>query len=141
MESSKSLRYELIKNYVAQCTEKDADGLIFLWQRMAVEIVALVGEGGFNSLYERCIGLTQISFPWLEIDPTLAHSVHRYAELQLRFEEQSTAQSIAANNQLLVIFTDLLASLIGEQIVAVILNTAMGNGKAGRVSTKEIENE
>ncbi len=94
MESSKSLRYELIKNYVAQSTEKDADGLIFLWQRMAVEIVALVGEGGFNSLYERCIGLTQISFPWLEIDPTLAHSVHRYAELQLRFEEQSTAQSI-----------------------------------------------
>ena len=141
MESSKLFRYELIKNYVALYDEKDAGGLIMLWERMSIEIVALVGEGGFNSLYERCISLTQIAFPWLVVSPSLHKIDHRFAELRLRFEEQSIVQINAANNQLLIKFTDLLASLIGEQITVVILHTAMGNSKIDNNSIKELKNE
>jgi hypothetical protein len=141
MDSSSLFRHELIKNYVALYSEKDVSGLIVLWEGMAIEIVALVGEGGFNSLYERCIGLTQITFPWLEINPSLPHSDQRFAELQMRLEEQSIEQANAANNQLLITFTDLLASLIGEQIMVVILHTAMGHSKNNGSSTKELGNE
>jgi hypothetical protein len=141
MPSSNSFRYELIKNYVALYAEKNADGLILLWERMAIEIVALVGEGGFNSLYERCISLTQPTFPWLVVSPSLPQNDHRFAELRLRFEEQAIAQANAANHQLLITFTDLLASLIGEQITVVILHTAMGHSKTGNHGTKELENE
>ncbi|PRC92459.1 hypothetical protein [Solimicrobium silvestre] len=141
MESSKLFRYELIKNYVALYAKKDVDGLIVLWEMMAVEIVALVGEGGFKLLYERCISLTQVTFPWLVVGPPLPQNGRRFVELRLRFEEQSIAQTNAANNQLLITFTDLLASLIGEQITVVILHTAMGNSKTENNSTKELENE
>ena len=108
---------------------------------MAVEIVALVGEGGFNSLYERCISLTQIIFPWLVIGLPLPRNANRFTELQQRFDEQSISDTNAANNQLLITFTDLLASLIGEQITVVILHTAMGHSKTSGNSAKELENE
>jgi hypothetical protein len=141
MSSSDLFRYELIKNYVALYAEKDTDGLVALWDRMAVEIVALVGEGGFHSLYERSISLTQPTFSWLVVGPTLSQVDRRFAELRLRFKEQSVTQASAANNQLLITFTDLLASLIGEQITVVILHTAIGIGKTDTHGIEELENE
>jgi len=141
MSSSNLFRYELIKNYVALYAEKDAEGLISLWERIAIEIVALVGNGGFNSLYERCIGLTQTNYPWLIVSPTLPPGAGRFTELRQLFSEQSITQTNAANNQLLITFSDLLASLIGEQITIVILHTAMNHRKTDSTSTKELENE
>ncbi|MET3106445.1 hypothetical protein AAKU67_004050 [Oxalobacteraceae bacterium GrIS 2.11] len=139
MNSSNLFRSELVKNYVALHAEKGADGLIILWERIVVEIVVLVGNGGFNALFDRCIGLTQNTFPWLIVAAPLPLGGDRITELRLRFAEQSTTQAAAANNQLLTTFTDLLASLVGEQITVVILHTAMGKSEAN--GAKESKNE
>ena len=141
MKSSNMFRYELIKNYGALYAKKDADGLIDLWEKMAIEIMALVGEGGFNSLFERCTSLTRITFPWLVVVSVSPKNANSFEKLRLCFGEQSIAQANAANNQLLTTFTDLLASLIGEQITVVILHTAMSSGKTDNTSTRESENE
>ncbi|MEB0029685.1 hypothetical protein QN372_02890 [Undibacterium sp. RTI2.1] len=139
MNSNDLLRHELIKKYMNLHAEKTVGSMIVLWERMATEIVSLVGEGGFNSLFERCISLTQIKFPWLILSSSSWQSTYQFAELRLRFEEQMVVQSHAANNQLLIAFTDLLASLIGEQITVVILHTAMDSKKAHDSSPKELE--
>ena len=59
------LRHQKIKNLMAQHTEKVADATINLWEQMATQIISIVGEGGFNSLYARSVFLTQSTFPWL----------------------------------------------------------------------------
>jgi len=137
MKSSDLFRDELIKNYLDRYVDRDAGDLIILWERMAIQIIALVGDGGFNSLYERSLALTQTTFPWLVDAPTAVQSAQRCATLRLRFEEQLIAQARAANHQLLVTLTDLLASLIGERITVVILKMAMDSEHAEVNSTKE----
>jgi len=58
MQTSDLLRYQIIKSLMAQHTEKVADAAIDLWDQMATQIISIVGESGFNSLYVRSVFLT-----------------------------------------------------------------------------------
>ncbi|BBP05255.1 hypothetical protein TPL01_23940 [Sulfuriferula plumbiphila] len=55
METRDLLRHQIIKSRMAQHTEKVADAAINLWEQMAIQIISIVGEGGFNSLYARSV--------------------------------------------------------------------------------------
>ncbi|MDP1771042.1 MAG: hypothetical protein Q8L15_02065 [Methylobacter sp.] len=127
MENSSLLRHQIINNLMAQHTEKIADAAINLWEQMATQIISIVGEGGFNSLYARSLFLTQSTFPWLSADSTASKTGQRFAELKKSFEGQSPVQVSEANSLLLITFTDILASLIGEQLTTSILCSAWGN--------------
>ena len=58
----------------------------------------------------------------------------------MRFEGQTTAQISAANCLLLITFTDILASLIGEELTISILRLAWSNVASDWVG-KEYINE
>ena len=114
---------------MAAHTENVADAAIILWEQMATEVISIVGEGGFASLYARSIFLTQSTFPWLARaagSPT-PQTDHRFAELKMSLEGQAPAQASEANSFLLIAFTNILASLIGEKLTANILHSAWGN--------------
>ncbi len=121
------MRHHIIESLMAQHPEKVADAAINLWEQMATQIISIVGEGGFNSLYARSVFLAQSTFPWLAASALSPQADHRFATLKKCFEEQAPAQASAANNLLLVTFTDILASLIGEQLTTRILRSAWGN--------------
>lgn len=140
METSGLLRQQIIKCLVAQHPEKVEDVSILLWEQMAIPIISIVGKGGFNSLYARSIFLTQSTFPWLAARSLLAQTDHRFTELKMCFEGQTPAQASAANSLLLITFTDILASLIGEQLTTRILRSAWGNDASDRAG-KEFKNE
>ena len=140
METSCLLRHQIIKNLMAEHTEKVADAAINLWALMATQIISIVGEGGFNSLYARSVFLTQSTFPWLAADPLSPQADHRFAELKMSLEGQTPAQASEANSLLLITFTDILASLIGEQLTTSILRSAWGND-ASYSTSKEFMNE
>lgn len=123
-----------------QHPEQVADAAITLWELMATQIISIVGEGGFNSLYARSVFHTQATFPWLATDLLPPHADHRFAELKMSLEGQSPAQASGANTLLLITFTDILASLIGEQLTSSILRSAWGNDAANRAD-KEFTNE
>lgn len=127
METSDLLRHQKIKNLTAQHPEKVANAAIKLWEQMAAQIISIVGEGGFNSLYERSLFLTQSTFPWLATDMRLSQIDHRFAELKMNLEGQTPALAGKANTLLLITFTDILASLIGEQLTTTILRSAWGH--------------
>jgi len=127
METSGLLRHKIIKNLMIPHTEKVSDVAIVLWEKMAEKIISIVGEDGFNSLYARSVFLTQPTFPWLAASALSPQADHRFATLKKCFVEQAPAQASAANSLLLLTFTDILASLIGEQLTTRILRSAWGN--------------
>lgn len=125
---------------MAQQPDTIADAAIGHWEKLADEIVSIVGETGFASLYDRSVHQAQSTFPWLPPGASPAQPRHRFAELGLRLAEQTPADARAAHSLLLTLFTDILASLIGEQLTAGILRSAWGT-LAPVTSDKEPENE
>jgi hypothetical protein len=55
METSYLLRRNIINNYMAMNPEKVVDIAIDLWEQLAREIISIVGESGFYSLYAKYI--------------------------------------------------------------------------------------
>jgi len=140
MESAALLRQQIIASLIAQQPENIADAAMEHWEKLADEIISIVGEAGFNSLYERSVHLAQPTFPWLPPCPAPLQPHHRFAELRTRLADQTPAQARAAHSQMLTAFTDILASLIGEQLTASILRSAWGK-LASVPSGKEFDNE
>jgi hypothetical protein len=130
METSDLLRYQIIKSVIAQHPEKGA--AINLWEQMASEVISIVGEGGFNSLYARSLFLSQSTFPWLAAASLSAQTDSRFAELKTSFAAQTPAHVNEANTLLLITFTDIMASIIGEQLTMGILRSAWGNDALNR---------
>ena len=140
MDTSDLLRHQLIKSLTAQHTENVADDAVDLWEQMAAQIVSIVGEGGFNSLYARSVFLTRTTFPWLAAGALSPQADERFAGLKTSLEGQTPAEASAANSLLLLTFTDILAALIGEQLTTRILRSAWGDDASDRAG-KEFENE
>ncbi|CAH1385605.1 conserved hypothetical protein [Candidatus Nitrotoga sp. M5] len=140
METNCLLRHNIIKDHIAMNPEEAVDAAIKLWEQMATEIISIVGEIGFNSLYSRSISLTQSTFPWVAASSKLPLIDQRLPELKIDFDGQSPEKVSEANCLLLITFTDILASLIGEQLTTTILSSAWGNSALANTS-KEFENE
>ncbi len=140
METSDALRLQIIGRLLARRTEKAVDTAISLWELLAIQIISIVCEGGFDSLYARSVFLTQQAFPWLTVNAPSPQTDHRFAALKTSFDGQTSAQVSEANSLLLITFTGILASLIGEQLTVSILRSAWGND-ASDTASKEFENE
>ena len=140
METSDLLRRQIIKSLMAQHPEKVADAAINLWVQLATQIISIAGKGGFSSLYARSVFLTQSTFPWLAASSLSPQTDCRFAELKKSFEGQPPAQASEANSLLLITFTGILASLIGEQLTTSILRLDWGDDALDRAG-KEFKNE
>lgn len=111
-----------------------------LWETLAREVSSLVGEGGFDALYARSVFLAQSGFPWLAADSSSPTSGRRFAPLKTSLGAQTPAQAGEANRLLLITFTDIVASLIGETLTTGILRSAWGDVAADK-NGKELKNE
>ena len=125
--TSDLLRQQIVKRRMAQPTEDVVDAVINLWEHLATQIIPIIGEGGFNAIYARSVFLTQSTFPWLAADSLSPQTDHRFAELKISLEGRPPEQTNAGNSLLFITFTDILASLIGEQLTSLILRSALGD--------------
>ena len=140
METRDPLRHQLIERLMAQYPEKGADAAINLWEQMATQIISIVGEDGFNSLYARSVFLAQPTFPWLTNSALSQQNDQRFAELKKGLEGQTPSQARDANSLLLLTFTGILAALIGEPLTTRILCSAWGDD-ASTSTCKEFKHE
>jgi hypothetical protein len=124
METNHLPRHEFIESLLPPHGQKVADAAILLWEQMAAQLILIVGDEGFDSLYGRSLSLSRSTFPWLAGSSSLPPDGQRFAELKMSLEDQTPEQAIEANHLLLTTFTDVLASLIGEQLTTRILRLA-----------------
>ena len=127
MQTIGMLRHQTIESLASQPTEMAVDALIALWDRVSAQIILLVGEGGFDSLFERSVHLSQSQYPWLSVSLLAGQTERRFSNLKLSLQAQPQALASEANRLLLVTFTDILASLIGESLTASVLDSAWGD--------------
>jgi circadian clock protein KaiC len=139
MELADFLRHQVMVNSAIEHAGKGADDAIILWEKLATEVVWIVSDSGFNSLYARSAFRVQATFPWIAMDLLSAQNEHRFAELKRCFAGQTGAQVCAANTLLLITFTDLLASLIGEELTVAICRTAWRNDEADRIADQIVD--
>ncbi len=140
METTDLPRHQLIERRMAQRPENVAEAAIGLWEQLATQIISIVGEEGFNSLYARSVFLAQPSFPWLTTSPLSQQNDQRFAELKKGLAGQPPSQAREANSLLLLTFTGILAALIGETLTTRILWSAWGDD-ASTSSSKEFTHE
>jgi len=126
METSSLPRHQFIESLITLRTD-DVDIAIGLWEKLAGELIGIIGQGGFNSLYARCVFLSQPRFPWLIDSASLNKANQPLGELRTKFAGRTFEEISEANILLLHTFTDILVTLIGEELTTNILRSAWGN--------------
>lgn len=93
------------------------------WQFMAAQLEPVIGVRGVDVLLDRALHLTSKKFPWL-VHTTLSEvGVDPVTRLQSRFVNRDATEAAEAGGALLVTFTELLSSLIGEPLTERLLAT------------------
>jgi hypothetical protein len=102
--------------------------------------MSLVGEKGFFILYSRSLHKSRATFPALPNFDVETSPTTWLSELEAALTEQDLVGLNAANYQLLITFTDILASLIGEDLTIEMLHASWGDTDTNRIpATPEIE--
>lgn len=92
------------------------DAVTRTWQFMAAQLEPVIGTRGVGVLLDRALYLTGRDFPWLAQTGPLDAETDPLARLQARFASRDATEAAEAGCALLVRFTELLASLIGEPL-------------------------
>ncbi|MGZ3158602.1 MAG: hypothetical protein ACXU7D_00060 [Burkholderiaceae bacterium] len=120
-------RNKMIRQAVMQRPEAVVDTSIQLWERLATELITIIGEGGFQSLYARSLHLTSATYPWILPTHPWQQSESRFTGLHNSLASRDAAQAGDASIALLITFIDILATLIGEFLTTNMLHAAWGD--------------
>lgn len=127
MEPRNLHRHQIIEGLIPQYTDNVVDVAITRWEQIATQIISIIGEGGFSALYVRSVYLSQATFPWLPSNTLSPQTDALFVLLKTSLEGQTPELASAANSLLLITLTDILASLIGEDLTTRILHSAWSN--------------
>lgn len=127
----------MIRRAVTQRPDAIREVTISLWERLASELISIIGEGGFQSLYARSGHLTNATFPWLVLNHPSQLIKSRFEGLKMSLDGRSVTESSEASIALLITFIDILALLIGDLLTTSILRSAWGDD-ALDIAAKEL---
>jgi hypothetical protein len=119
----------MIRSTVTRRPEVIVDLSLLLWERLAAELISIIGESGFQSLYSRSVRLTNTRFPWLAIS--------RASETDAPFAGLKASEASIA---VLVTFIDTLSVLIGDVVTNSVLHSAWSTVGLD-LDAKDFENE
>jgi hypothetical protein len=117
----------LISRAILRRPEALVDVTVSLWEKLAVELVSLIGDGGFQSVYLRSGMLAAKRYPWMVLDSSLQQTDLQFAELRRSLEGRDVTEAGEASIVLLSTFLDILTSLIGELLMTNLLHSAWGD--------------
>lgn len=126
MATDERLRQYLTSKCQPPCGDRIVGHAIELWQSLATELVPIIGEEGFATLYLRSLHLTQSSFPWLATgDKQPEDSL--FSPLRTSLEQRPAPEAGKAAEHLFITFTSILAQLIGRSLTFNMLRAAWGD--------------
>lgn len=86
------------------------------WRMMEAQLVPVIGARGLDVLFRRALHRTTAAFPWIAISVDHGGSAGPLPGLMASLASQPTAAAAEAAYALLLTFTELLATLIGESL-------------------------
>lgn len=111
-----------IQSTLARCAGESpdaraaAEATLGTWRRMAAQLVPVIGERGVEVLLTRALHLTSAAFPWLASAGERGEMAATLASIRAALERQDDAVAAEASCALLVTFTEVLTTLIGEPL-------------------------
>lgn len=97
---------------------------LWLWERISFHLSPLIGVSGFQSLYGRAIHLASPLCPGFSATARGLRTDALFQSLQRDLAALDPGDAERCANVLLNTFTDLVESMIGEQLMAQILRAA-----------------
>jgi hypothetical protein len=93
-----------------------AEATLDLSQQMTASLAPVIGTRGVDVLFRRSLHLASRTFPWLVMAGEPGDNVSLSADLQARLAGRAPDVAMEASLGLLVTFTELLSTLIGESL-------------------------
>lgn len=125
METTEPTRGQLIEAALTTTHPQTvADTTLHLWEQLAPQLISIIGEGGFKPLYTRSLRLAAKHHPWIAPDLKKSTIQGCFTDLQACLQRQDETQAQLGSLALFVIFLDVLASLIGEELTTYLLHSA-----------------
>lgn len=121
--------HDLIVQLVAKQPQPQAggEGAMHLWASLAAVVIPIIGVDGFNALYDRSLHRAGAPFASLVMTAELTKDGStRFMRLKSGLQDAGTEAANRATVLMLSTFTDVLSTLIGEQLTHKILRTAWG---------------
>ena len=137
MQTPENPRRQMIQDALKRQPDAAVQTIIDLWELLAPELIAIIGEGGFTPLYARSIRLACKQHAWLAQHAARPAGKERFSELRNGLQAQNPAQAIQASLDLFTIFLDVLALLIGEELTTHLLHSAWSN-KISETSARDL---
>ena len=109
----------------AQDARAVAEATLGTWRQMAARLAPVIGAKGVDSLFHRSLHLTSATFRWLEIAEDHGDNSDVLASLSVCLASRETDAAAEAGYTLLVTFTELLATMIGESLTERLLLPAL----------------
>jgi hypothetical protein len=98
-----------------------AEATAATWREVAVQLTPVIGARGLDVLFNRALHQTSAAFPWLALAVDRGGSASPLPSLMSCLAGQQTSSATEASYTLLLTFTELLASLIGESLTTRLL--------------------
>lgn len=142
MKTGNDRRKELIRRQMTPIQNGEITASLWSCQTFANHLVSIVGEKGFLVLYVRSLHQLQASYPLLPHADTEPSFSSWFSDLEIALSGQETNKANDAIFQLLMTLTNILASLIGEDLTVDICRTAWSDTATIRnPADKEREDE
>ena len=93
-----------------------AEVTISTWSQVAALLTPVIGPRGVDVIFRRSLYLTSKDFPWLAFGEEHRDSAALLASLKANLAGRDADDAVEAGYTLLVIFTELLTTLIGEAL-------------------------
>lgn len=133
MKKAVDRRKEFIQAQLTLIFHGEIHAAIPYWQALSVNLMSIIGEEGFLVLYKRSVYLLRDAFPTLQDEKSEITTHTWLTDLENSLSNRDHAEADSANQQLLMNFTNILASLIGEDLTVEILQSSWSDMNAKKI--------
>lgn len=99
-----------------------ADATFKIWYEIIARLTPVIGTRGVDVLFARSLHLASAAFPCLAIDGETHEGTALFTKLRDRLESCDRLTAEEANYTLMITFTELLATLIGDSLTERLLS-------------------
>ena len=116
-----SIRTALAERAGLRGADATAEATAATWRLVAAQLAPVIGSRGLEVLFGRALHVTSTTYRWLAVSEDRGGSADALPSLAQCLARQDPATAAEASDKLLLTFTELLTTLIGESLTTRLL--------------------